>query len=110
MVRSEMDQRLQRALGALKPSAFAGAHVFDCPGGARRSAPADIERLPFPPPPPSFVSPCALRVCPSITDRSYVMTLVRKPFPEFAAELAAGLRAGRGDGRCRKNKISRMSA
>jgi len=25
------------------------------------------------------------------------MTLVRKPFPEFAAELVAGLRAGRGD-------------
>jgi hypothetical protein len=38
------------------------------------------------------------------------MTLVRKPFSEFAAELAAGLRAGRGDDRCPKNKISRMSA
>jgi hypothetical protein len=25
------------------------------------------------------------------------MALTRKPFPEFAAELAAGLRAGRGD-------------
>src|SRR5262249_40989128 len=33
-----------------------------------------------------------------VTDRCYhPMTLTRKPFAEFAAELAAGLRAGRGD-------------
>jgi hypothetical protein len=31
MARPETDQRLQRAFGALKPSAFAGAGVFDCP-------------------------------------------------------------------------------
>jgi hypothetical protein len=39
------------------------------------------------------------------------MTLIRKPFAKFAAELAAGLPAGRGDEPLYpKNKISRMSA
>jgi hypothetical protein len=31
MARLETDERLWRALGALKPSAFAGTRVFDCP-------------------------------------------------------------------------------
>jgi len=31
MARLETDPRLQRALGALNPSAFAGPRVFDCP-------------------------------------------------------------------------------
>ena len=32
-----------------------------------------------------------------VIDRRHHMTLTRKPFAEFAVELAAGLRAGRGD-------------